>query len=82
MVNRVKGSSNYLDNWEKRREKKKNRIIYLGSEAKLDKGLKEILKTCTLAEWQDWMMVEKDGRREGDKGTVSSSDTCFSIYHL
>lgn len=51
MVNRVKGSSNYLDNWEKRREKKKkNRIIYLGNEAKLDKGLKEILKTCTLAE--------------------------------
>lgn len=28
------------------------------------------------------MMVEKDGRREGDKGTVSSSDTCFSVYHL
>lgn len=27
-------------------------------------------------------MVEKDGRREGDKGTVSSSDTCFSVYHL
>ena len=42
MVNRVKGSSNYLDNWEKRREKKKKRIIYLGNEAKLDKGLKEI----------------------------------------
>lgn len=41
MVNRIKGSSNYLDNGE-RGSLKKNRIIYPRSEAKFDEGLKEI----------------------------------------
>lgn len=58
-------------------------------EAKLDKGLKEIGNfenlyvarlVTKLVDKNDGR--EKDDRKEGDKGTVSWSDTCFSVYHL
>lgn len=58
-------------------------------EAKLDKGLKEIgnfenlyvARLTKLVDKNDGR--EKDDRKEDrDKGTVSWSDTCFSVYHL
>lgn len=89
MVNRIKGSSNYLDNGE-RGSLKKNRIIYPRNEAKFDEGLKEIgnfekLYVALTEVYVDLTELD-DGRKgwskEGDKGAVSSSDTCFSVYHL
>lgn len=41
-----------------------------------------ILRSYTLPDLTELDDGRKGWSKEGDKGAVSSSDTCFSVYHL